>query len=163
MATKRAFTRMVVTVMAAAFTQGIVASPALAQSEPASDCVCIVAGGTAGMVTGASGWVKLNGDVGLVDASMNAPLSVGSVLRTGTAGSATATLGSSCSVNVAALSQMSISALADGRMCVRVTQDATTGALESDGNSGIALAAGGAVLATTLVVVGLGQDDPVSK
>jgi len=161
MATKRALTRMAVAVVAAALTQGFLASPVLAEGEP--DCVCIVAGGTAGMVTGATGWVKLNGDVGLVDAKMNAPLSVGSVMRTGTAGSATATVGASCSVSVAALSQMSISALADGRMCVRVTQDATTGALKGDGSSGAALAVGGAVLAATVVVVGLGQDAPVSQ
>lgn len=162
MATKRVFTRMMVTVMAAAFTQALVATPVLAQGEP--DCVCIVAGGTSGMVTGASGWVKLNGEVGLVDAGTNAPLSLGSVLRTGSAGSATATVGAGCSVNVAALSEMSISALADGRMCVRVTEQSAMGALEGgDGSTGIALAAGGAVLATTVVVVGLGQDEPVSQ
>ena len=161
MTTKRALTRMAVTVVAIALTQALVASPVLAEGE--SDCVCIVAGGTSGVVTGATGWVKLNGDVGLVDANMDAPLSVGSVMRTGAAGSATATVGAGCSVAVAALSQMSISALADGRMCVRVTQDATTGALKGDGSTGMALAAAGAVLATTVVVVGLGQDAPVSQ
>ena len=56
---------------------------------------------------------------------------------------------------------MSISALEDGRMCVRLTDESTTGAVDSSG--AIALGAGGAVLATTLVVVGLGQEDPVSK
>ena len=95
MAIERALTRMAVTVVAIALTQALVASPVLAEGE--SDCVCIVAGGTSGVVTGATGWVKLNGDVGLVDATMNAPLSVGSVMRTGAAGSATATVGAGCS------------------------------------------------------------------
>ena len=145
MATKRDSARLVVMVVAAALTQALVASPVLAQAEP--DCVCIVAGGTSGLVT---------------DASADAPLSVGSVLRTGVAGSATATFGDGCSVNVAALSEMSIAALQDGRMCVRLQQDAA-GAAEGEGTTGAALAAGGAILATTVVVVGLGQDEPVSK
>jgi hypothetical protein len=138
----------------------IAASPAVAQ-DGTSDCVCIVDAGTVGMVTSATGWVKLNGDVGLVDATMNAPLSVGSVLRTGVAGSAAASVGAGCNVEVAALTEMSISALEDGRMCVRLTQD--TPVVPVAPVAPLAMLGGGAILAGGAIAVGLGQDSPVSQ
>lgn len=167
MTNKRDFSRIAGIAIALAFTQGLVAAPALAEQEAAADCVCVVAGGTVGAVTGATGWVKLNGDVGLVDATVNAPLSVGSVLQTGVAGSASATVGADCSVTVASLSRMSISPMTDGNMCVRVTSDAPVAPVPPTGGGGsvgtLAVVGGGAVLAGTLVVVGLGQEAPVSQ
>jgi hypothetical protein len=165
MTNKRDFTRIAGVVIAVAFAQSLVAAPALAEQEAAADCVCVVAGGTVGTVTGATGWVKLNGDVGLVDATTNAPLSVGSVLQTGVAGSASATVGPDCNVNVASLTKMSISPMADGNMCVRLTSDAPTAPVVDGGGAigSLAVAGGAAVLAGTLVVVGLGQEAPVSQ
>ena len=154
--TKRNYTLIAGVALAAAFTTTLVASPAMAQSG--SDCVCIVGAGTVGAVTSATGWVKLNGDVGLVDATMNAPLSLGSVLRTGTAGSASASIGAGCNVDVAALTELSISALEDGRMCVRLTEDPPVVPVTP-----VALAGAGALLAGGALVVGLGQDSPVSQ
>jgi hypothetical protein len=163
MTNKRDFTRIAGVVVALTFTQAFVAAPAMAQGAGA-DCVCVVAGGTVGTVTGATGWVKLNGDVGLVDATANAPLSVGSVLQTGAAGSASATIGAGCNVTVAALSKMSISPMADGNMCVRLTSEALAPPNGGDGTMGtVAIVGGAAVLAGTLVVVGLGQEAPVSQ
>lgn len=138
----------------------IAVSPAMAQ-DGTSDCVCIVDAGTIGMVTSATGWVKLNGDVGLVDATMNAPLSVGSVMRTGVAGSAAASVGAGCNVEVAALTEMSISALEDGRMCVRLTQEAPVVPVAPV--APLAMVGGGAILAGGAIAVGLGQDNPVSQ
>lgn len=158
MMAKRDYTRIAGVALAAAFTTTLVATPATAQDTPANDCVCIVESGTVGMVTSATGWVKLNGDVGLVDATMNAPLSLGSVLRTGVAGSASATVGAGCNVEVAALTEMSISSLEDGRMCVRLLQDTPVVPVTP-----LALAGGGAVLLGGAIVVGLGQDNPVSQ
>lgn len=159
---KRNHVRLAGAVLAAAFTTTLVASPVMAQ-EAASDCVCIVDAGTVGMVTSATGWVKVNGDVGLVDATMNAPLSVGSVLRTGVAGSAGASVGAGCNVEVAALTEMSISALADGRMCVRLSQESPI--VPEASGAPLALLGGGAILAggAAAVAVGLGQDSPVSQ
>lgn len=157
MTLRRDFARGVGVLAAVAFAQVLVTVPALAQSAPGSDCVCIVAPGTVGSVTAATGWVKLNGDVGLVDAAANAPISLGSVLRTGVAGSATASIGAGCNVSVAALSELSVSPLEDGRMCVRLT-DSAPGAIDP-----AVVTAGMAALAGGVVIVGLGQDEPVSK
>lgn len=143
-------------VVAVGLVSALAATPVVAQ-DAASDCVCIVNSGTVGAVTAATGWVKLNGDVGLVDATTNAPLSLGSVLRTGVSGSASATIGAGCNVSVAALSELSISALEDGRMCVRLTEEAAVP------SAPLALVGGGAILAGGAIVVGLGQDDPVSQ
>jgi len=158
MTVKRNFARGIGVLAAAVFGQALVAVPALAQDDQGNDCICVVAPGTVGLVTSATGWVKLNGDVGLVDATENAPLSVGSVLRTGVAGEATATVGQGCNVDVAALSEMSIRPLEDGRLCVRLTQDAP-------GTSIDPLVVGGSIaaLAGGFVMLSLGQDDSVSK
>jgi len=153
---KQRFARISGVVAIAVLTQVLVAAPAMAEGE--QDCICIVAAGTVGSVTSATGWVKLNGDTGLVDASSNAPLSLGSVLKTGPAGSASATVGGGCNVSVAALSQMSITALEDGRMCVRVTQEEPVAGIDP-----LVVVGGVTALAVGVVVVGLGQDDPVSE
>jgi hypothetical protein len=158
MMAKRDYIGIAGVALAVAFATTFIASPAMAQSATGSDCVCIVDAGTVGAVTSATGWVKLNGDVGLVDATMNAPLSLGSVLRTGTAGSASASIGAGCNVDLAALTELSISALEDGRMCVRLTEDAPVVPVTP-----VALAGGGALLAGGSLVVGLGQDSPVSQ
>lgn len=156
MTMKRGVVRITGVLAAAVLAQSIVAAPAYAQSGQQDDCVCIVAPGTVGAVTSASGWVKLNGDVGFVDATTDAPISLGSVLRTGVAGSATATVGKGCNVTVAALSQMSLTALEDGRMCVRLSADQPV-------IDPLVVAGGMAALAGGIVIVSLGQDDPVSK
>ena len=159
MTTNRNFSRFA-GVLAAGVIAAVAFAPAAVQAQ-GEDCLCIVAPGTVGMVTSANGWVKLNGDLGLVDATLEAPLSVGSVLRTGAAGNATATVGSGCNVNVAALSRMSISALEDGRMCVRLT-DETPVPLVTD-ISPVAVVGAGAVIGGGALLFGLGQDEPVSQ
>ncbi len=154
---KRDSLRAVGVALVAGLMSALVSSPVLAQ-DGGSDCVCVVQAGTVGAVTSATGWAKLNGDVGLVDATINAPISLGSVLRTGVAGSATATIGAGCNVSVAALSEMSVSALEDGRMCVRLAEEQPVGSMAP-----LAVLGGGAILAGGAIVVGLGQDDPVSQ
>ncbi len=160
MTTKQNFTRLV-----GAAAAGVIAAmafaPAAAQAQSAQDCVCIVAPGTVGSVASASGWVKLNGDTGPVDATLDAPLSLGSVLRTGADGSASASIGGGCNVNIAALTQMSISALQDGRMCVRLTDETPVPPLSDV--SPVAVVGAGAVLGGGALLFGLGQDDPVSQ
>lgn len=161
MAIQHKFTGLGGVVAALVLANAFAVTPAAAQDD---SCVCIVAPGTAGQVTAASGWVKLNGDTGLVDATENAPLSVGSVLRTGPAGSAAASVGAGCNVAVAALSELSISTLDDGRMCVRLTE--VTPVAVAPGGSGataVVAAGGAALLGGGLVMLGLGQDDPVSQ
>jgi hypothetical protein len=162
MTDKRNFTRLAGAVVAVALAQALIAAPVMAEEEATNDCVCVVPGGSVGLVTGATGWVKMNGDVGLVDAIANAPLSLGSVLQTGVAGSASASVGT-CNVTLASLSTMSISQMQDGQMCVRVTQDQPPVVVGDNSGVGVIAAGGGAVLAGTLVVLGLGQENPVSK
>lgn len=160
MTTKQNFTRLVGGAMAGVIA-AMVFVPTAAQAQSVQDCVCIVAPGTVGSVTAASGWVKLNGDGGLVDATSKAPLSLGSVLRTGAAGSASATIGGGCNVDIAALSQMSISALEDGRMCVRLTDETPVPPLTDV--SPVAVVGAGAAIGGGALLFGLGQDDPVSQ
>lgn len=150
------FKRIAGLALASSLLAGFASSPVFAQDAD-NDCVCVVRGGTVGAVTSATGWVKLNGDVGLIDATTNAPLSLGSVLRTGVSGSASATIGAGCNVNLAALSELSISALDDGRMCVRLIEQ------EPVASSVPVAAVAGGLLLGGAIVVGLGQDDPVSQ
>jgi hypothetical protein len=158
MAIKQNFTRFVGVVAVAVVAQASVIAPAAAQN--ADNCVCIVGAGTVGKVTSASGPVTLNGKTGPVDAIVEAPLSVGSVLRTGTAGSAGAMVGEGCNVNIAALSQMSIVALDANRMCVRLTGKAPGMPIPA---TTMAVVGGGVALGGGVVLLGLGQDDPVSQ
>jgi hypothetical protein len=156
MAIKHNFTRLVGVVAVAVVAQASVVAPAAAQSG--ENCVCIVPVGTVGKVTSVSGWAKLNGATGLVDATVDAPLSVGSVLRTGVAGSADAMVGETCNVVVASVSQLSISKLDDNRMCVRLNGKVPGAPLPT-----VAAVGAGALLGGGLIVVSLGQDDPVSQ
>lgn len=155
MAIKQNFTRIVGVVAVAVVAQASVIAPAAAQNT--DNCVCIVGAGTVGKVTSATGLVTLNGKTGPVDAVVEAPLSVGSVLRTGTAGNAGAMVGEGCNVDIAALSQMSIVALDANRMCVRLTGKAPSAI------PAMAVVGGGALLGGGVVLLGLGQDDPVSQ
>lgn len=160
---KRGFVRIAGIVALAALAQSAVMTSALAQSSSENNCVCVVDAGTTGLVTSASGWVKLNGDAGLIDAKEDAPLSLGSVLETGVAGSASATVGTSCEVDVAALTEMTITKLESGKMCVRLSQKKPL-IVPGKSSTGTAIAVGaGSALAGTAIVVGLGQKAPVSQ
>lgn len=167
MMSKRDFARITGGVAAVVLAQMLVASPVLAQDMAASDCVCVVDIATVGLVTTATGWVKLNGDDGLVDATSSTRLSLGSVLQTGAAGSAKATVGDGCSVDVAALSRMSIIAIDESRMCVRIVQDKPVAVLDKPAarlDPGvIGGAAAAALVGGGLVVLSLGQTAPVSQ
>lgn len=156
MATKQNFVRILCVTALAALAQATIVAPAAAQSG--ENCLCIVPTGTVGKVTSISGWVKVNGKAGLVDAAVDAPLSVGSVLRTGVAGKAGAMVGETCNVVVSSVSQLSISKLDENRMCVRLNGKVAGAPLST-----VAVAGGGALLGGGLIVVSLGQDNPVSK
>ncbi len=158
MAVKQYFTRLVGVAAVASIVQASAVAPVAAQAGADDSCTCIVASGTVGKVTSSTGWVKINGATGLVDAAVDSPLSLGSVLRTGVAGSAGAMVGEACNVNVAALSQMSISALDEDRMCVRLTGKAPGTPIPP-----MAVLGGGALLGGGLILVGLGLENPVSK
>lgn len=131
-------------------------SPGLAQD--ASSCICILDSGTVGSVTNVSGWVRLNGTSGLVEAVPDAQVGPGSVLTTGVAGTAQVSMGSNCQVAVGPTSQMSVIPTPEGKVCVRLVErtEATPNlALVGGAAAGLALA--------TVLFVGAGEDDPVSK